>query len=107
MKPTVWVTGPTFHDISKAKRFGEIKYISNEGLGKLDVGGMMRACEEVLGKESEPGDFLLISGMTVFCVCAALAMSRLHDQVNMLIHVNSATTGGDYRQRTLFLGEQI
>jgi hypothetical protein len=93
--PRVFVTNFAGHDYSKAEKFGELNwvtrgYISFHSLDRVKY----RICEEVQKSTSE--DWLLLSGIPVICVVAALYWYHLHKKVKLLVH--DKKSDGEYRE---------
>lgn len=94
-KPRVFVTNFAGHDYSKAEKYGEIVwitrgYISFHSLDRVKY----RICEEV--DKSNEEDWLLLSGIPVVCVLAALYWQWKHKKVKLLVHDKKGD--GEYRE---------
>lgn len=94
-KPRVFVTNFAGHDYSEAEKYGEIVwitrgYISFHSLDRVKY----RICEEVDKSTSE--DWLLLSGIPIVCVLAALYWQWKHNKVKLLVH--DKKKNGEYRE---------
>jgi hypothetical protein len=94
-KPRVFVTNFAGHDYTEAEKYGEIVwitkgYISFHSLDRVKY----RICEEVDKSTSE--DWLLLSGIPIVCVLAALYWQWKHTKVKLLVH--DKKKNGEYRE---------
>jgi hypothetical protein len=83
-KPKVYVVAKGYHDWSAAETHGELVFLSTEPFGRTSVSNMMRTFEPVL-EESEPEDFIIISGLSVMCSLACSLFVLKHRRLNLLL----------------------
>ncbi len=91
----VYITNFAGHDYSKAEKFGKLTaittgYVSFHSLDRVKY----QVCEAV--DKADPEDFLLLSGIPVLCVIAALYWNWKHKKCKLLIHDKKAD--GEYRE---------
>jgi hypothetical protein len=95
IEPRVFVTNFAGHDYTKAEKYGKIVwvtrgYVSFHSLDRVKY----RVCEEV--DKSIAEDWLLLSGIPMICVVAALYWFWKHKKVKLLIH--DKKNGDSYRE---------
>lgn len=102
----VYVINKGCHDLSDAEGFGELVYLSEGSMNKFNTSGMYRTFIETL-EESEPNDYILVSGLTVMCVVACSIFATLHGRVNLLLYKTSRKkkTPGYYVNREIIIKE--
>lgn len=93
-KTRVYVTNFAGHDYSKAEEYGELHwitrgYISFHSLDRVKY----RICEALQDSQSE--DWLLLSGIPMICVVAALYWNWKHTKCKILVH--DKKRNGEYR----------
>ena len=86
--PTVYVINRASHDFSKAKKHGELCYLSNDPMDRYATNNMYRQFKEIL-EASSPDDYILVTSLTIM-------------NVNLLIH---KTENNDYIVRRLDLSD--
>ena len=91
----VFITNDSGHDYSDAERFGQLVYCTAGQLDKQDTAGMYRELSVALD-ESEPDDYLILSGLTSLCSIACSMLAQRHGCLNLLIFVRGA-----YVQRSI------
>jgi hypothetical protein len=91
----VFVTNYAGHDYSQAEKYGELVYITKGYVSFHSLDRVKyRVCEEVNKSTSE--DWLLLSGIPVICVMAALYWQWKHTKVKLLVH--DKKNDGEYRE---------
>lgn len=99
--PKVFVVNKSGHDFSDAQRFGTLHYLSNGAVDKYAVNKIYRSFANLL-RDSQPEDYILITGLTMMSCIACSCFSYLHGRLNMLIYKD-----GRYIERKLFLKELL
>ena len=99
--PTVYVINRASHDFSKAKKHGELCYLSNDPMDRYATNNMYRQFKEILEARS-PDDYILVTSLTIMNVVACSMFAKLHGKVNLLIH---KTENNDYIVRRLDLSD--
>jgi hypothetical protein len=84
----VYVINKGCHDISDAKAYGELVYLSEGSINKFNTSTMYRRFLEELNSSS-PNDHILVSGLTVMCCVACSIFATLHGRVNLLLYKSS------------------
>lgn len=99
--PKVYIVNAGGHDVSPAKKFGELVFITDgRATTKFNTSHMVRLLTPVVERMSDK-DFILVCGMTVAnMIFAALASKRL-GVINLLIYSDSE--GGRYVHRRILI----
>ena len=98
----VYIINKGCHDYSAATKFGELKYLSYEDMDRFATGKMYRIFMKGL-KDSQPEDFILVSGMTIMSVVAASIFASKHNRVNLLLYNSGHGKINGYVERTVML----
>ncbi len=85
------------HDYKDAQRFGELVYITEGFLEYNSIGFMYRKLVQYLN-DSQPDDYLLVSGLPLLNLLAGAILGRKHGKLNLLLYRRS-----EYLSRTLML----
>jgi hypothetical protein len=83
-KRKVYVISKGYHNWEPAEFYGELIFLSTTPLGRTSVSNMVRMFEPVL-EESEPDDFIVISGLSVMCSLACAIFAMKHSRLNLLL----------------------
>lgn len=83
MSQKVWIANSSGHTYTAAEKFGELKIITN---GHIDFTQLERVKIIVASTviESDPEDYLLLSGATIVCVLCALLWIAHHGKIKLL-----------------------
>jgi hypothetical protein len=81
----VFVVSRGNHDWSRAERYGEVVFLSEEAVNRTDISNMMRRFEPILRKQSQKYDFIVITGLSVMNAIACTIFGRLHGRLNLLM----------------------
>ncbi len=95
----VYIPNKSIHDFSAAEPFGELVFLSEGSLSRYKSSRIYRLFQNIL-KDSKRDDYLLVSGLTVLNLIAALILYDLHGQVNLLLFRNS-NKGKHYLERVI------
>jgi len=95
--PTVYIVNQGGHNYTDAQRFGRLVYLSEGAINKFSVSKMYRIFADRL-KQSQPEDYILISGLTVMSAIACACFGHLHKRLNLLLLKNER-----YVERKLML----
>lgn len=80
----VYVPTTSFHDLSKAERFGSLVYLTDGRVDPFKLNELYTQCVmRMLDSHSE--DYILMCGHTVLNVVATLAFSHRHSRVQVLM----------------------
>jgi hypothetical protein len=80
----VFIPNAGGHDYSSAERFGEIVVMSEGIIDKFKVTSMLRLFTKIL-KDSEPSDWVMMTGPSVMCTIACSVFTSIHNRLNLLI----------------------
>jgi len=82
-QPVVWITNYAGHEFSLAKQYGELRYITK---GYISFSSLDRLKFHIAGQlvESQPEDYLLLSGTIIICVIAAIVWFKMHKKIKLL-----------------------
>jgi len=83
-KPKVFVVNKSTHDFSAAKVFGDIVYLSKNNLQKYSTSQAYRIFWPTL-IQSDPEDYLIVSGLSMHCLVAAFILTLKHKRLNLLL----------------------
>ncbi len=101
MKKKVYVVNKGGHDFSSAEYFGKIEYLSEGSLNKYAVTNMYRVFSSKL-RDSQPNDYILLTGLTTMCSIACSIFAFMHGKLNILLF-----KGNRYVERSIVLGELL
>lgn len=95
----VYVVAKGFHSWSAAAEHGELVFLSTEPVGRTAVSNMLR---EFLPKmaDSEPEDYIVITGLSVMCSIVCVIFALKHRRLNLLLF---DAAGDKYVKRTVML----
>jgi hypothetical protein len=82
---TVYITNRGPHDFSSAQKYGKLVFLSRGIFNPYAVGRMYRTFHSQL-KRSTSQDYLLITGLTIMNIIAAVVFSNMHGQLNLLLY---------------------
>lgn len=95
----VFIVNKSCHDYSSAEKFGSLVFMSKGNLNRFDCVAMYRKFGESLDL-SEPGDYLLLSGLAIMNSIACAYFANLHKRLNLLLW-NAKTK--EYIERVIIL----
>jgi len=92
---TVFIVNKSAHDFSRAKDFGEVRFITEGRLNRFSANDMHRQASEAL-KGSKPEDYIVPCSLNVLnsVVCATFAV--MHSKLNLLLFKR-----GEYLERNI------
>ena len=97
----VWIANYAGHEYLPAAQYGSLKYITK---GYISFSSLDRLKFHIATQisESQPNDFLLLSGTTIISVIAALIWFAMHGKIRLLNWDKKALDGrGDYREMVI------
>ena len=80
----VFVVNKSCHDFSKAESYGKIIFLTTGSVNRYATSAMFREFEKEL-KNSNPDDYILVSGMTIMSTIAGAMFARKHKRLNLLV----------------------
>ncbi len=101
MKNKVYVINRASHDYSGAERYGELVYLSDGPINRYATNKIYRMLSDVL-KDSSPGDYILLTGLTIMTSIACSIFSVMHGRLNLLLFRPASYT---YAERRLMFNE--
>jgi len=84
-RSSIYVPAPTNRDLSDLERYGDIKYLSDKPLHRHAIDSMESLFSERL-RDSEPGDYILVSALSIMSMVAAIVFYDMHGRVNLILH---------------------
>jgi hypothetical protein len=83
----VYIPNLSAHNHSDASRYGDLVYITKGQLQKYATNNMYRVWIEAL-RESQPDDYILLTGLNTLCSIGTAIFGAMHGRVNLLIWRN-------------------
>jgi hypothetical protein len=80
----VYVPNRSVHDFSPAESYGQLIYLTEGKLDPYATSKYHRIFSEAM-KDSDPEDYILLTGLNAVNVVAAHIMTKLHGRVNLLL----------------------
>jgi len=93
----VFIVNKSPHDFSKARKYGELVYLSEGSVNRYNVNHMARRLNEALSKSSSD-DYIVLCGLNVMNAVACAMFSAMHKKLNLLLYKR-----GDYVERNIVL----
>jgi hypothetical protein len=94
----VLVVNKSSHDYTQAKEFGDLLFITEGSLNRFATSKMYRLFEPFIAA-SQPGDYILLSGLTVMCSMFCGMFAAKHNRLNLLIYKPDSRDPGKYVER--------
>lgn len=82
--PTVWIVNYSGHDFSAAKPWGKLKVVTEGYVSQESLDRVLYTVTRPLF-ESDPNDWLALSGMGILQVAAVSFMLAQHGRANLLV----------------------
>lgn len=99
----VYIPNKSCHDFTMAKPFGDLVFISEGPIQRTKTSVMYRYTWKAL-RDSKPGDYLLVTGMTIMNIVATAIFANLHGRVNLLLFDPSHKD--KYVERTIIMEDK-
>lgn len=96
----VYVVNQGYHDFTPAEKFGRLIYMTEGYQPKFSVATALRRFEFCM-QESEPEDWILLTGLSVLNCLACSVFALKHGRLNLLLF-----DGKGYVQRTVIIGQE-
>ena len=93
--PNVYIVNQSSHDYSKAELYGKLIPLSIGSMNRYQVNDMVRKFSEKLN-DSNPDDYLVMSGLAMMNTIAATVFALKHHRLNLLLFKN-----GHYVERNV------
>jgi hypothetical protein len=97
--PNVFIVNKSCHNYSDAKRFGKLVFMTEGTINRYAVSIVYREFITYM-KDSDPEDFILVTGMSTMLAVACGIFSAQHGRLNLLLFKK-----GRYLERTLMFNE--
>lgn len=81
----VYVTNRGGHNYKAAEKYGEIVYITEGTLNRFATSTLYRAFIDGMA-DSQPGDYILITSMSIVNAIGAAVFARKHGHLNLLLY---------------------
>lgn len=95
----VYIPNKSHHDFSGAERFGELVFLTEGIVRRLNVNQLYRECYEKM-KDAHAEDYILVSSLSVLNLIVGSIMAHKFGRVNMLLFHH-----GDYVPREIILDD--
>lgn len=95
MERKVFIVNYSAHDFTEAKKFGKLISLSSGSMNRYATNNMHRQFSEIM-EDCQPGDYILMSGLSVMNVIATNIFVSKHGRLNLLMFRK-----GDYLERNL------
>lgn len=99
MPRKVYVPNRSFHDFTDAARFGELVFLTDGLVNRLNVNQLTRRCMDAMADAKED-DFVLVSSLSIINAVASSIMAFAFGKVNFLIWEDD-----HYVERNIVLGD--
>ena len=99
----VYVPNKSIHDFSAAEKYGRLVFLSEGNINKYATSAIFRSFKKRM-KDSDEGDFLLVTGLNVLNIIASMILTQKHKQVNLLLFQTSGVKK-DYIERVIKMEE--
>jgi len=96
--PIVWIPNKAGHNFSDAKRFGDIRFLSEGSVNQYSTNNIYRVFVEALS-EAQEQDFLVVSSLSILNSIASSILAYRFGMVNYLLFKN-----GRYLERSVVFG---
>ncbi len=98
----VYITNNSGHDFDAARVYGEFSFLTEGFIPWDKLNLAYRQMAEGL-KDSQPDDWLLLTGPTSICCVACAIMGHLHGKINLLVY----DKGGFYQKHQLVINSLV
>jgi len=102
MSKKIYVINRASHDYGEAERFGHVEYLSEGPINRYATNKIYRQMEDKLN-QSNPEDYILLTGLTVMSSIACAIFAHKHGRLNLLIFRPDSHT---YAERRLIIGKK-
>lgn len=99
--PTVYVVNRAGHDHSAAEKFGNVRFLTEGFIDRMDTAQMYREMSEAIN-DSKPDDYLILTSLSTLCSIAAGMFAYKHGRLNILLW-----NKGEYLPRVHMMGDLI
>ena len=105
--PTVYIVNKGAHDCSDAERYGNLVYMSEGSVSRYATATVYRDFAYYLC-ESKPGDYILVTGLSVMVGIACGIFASLHVKINLwLCKPGRGGEQGYYIERIIMIKELL
>lgn len=102
--PKVFIPNRSIHDFSPAEPFGELVYLSTGNMNCFQTSRAYRKFWPLM-KDSDPEDYLLVTGLPMLSLVAAYILIMKHRRLNLLLFRTDSAGGKKYLERILIGGD--
>jgi hypothetical protein len=100
--PRIYIVNKGCHDYSSAEEYGTLVFLSRDMYSRFSTGKIFRVFREIM-RDSDPEDFILISGLSVMSSIACAIFSAKHQRVNLLLYNSGPQMEDHYVKRTIVM----
>ena len=97
-RPTVWILSDSYHDFSKAQKYGDIKFITNGNESPYKIGSYWRTIRTTIMNKAKREDYVVLSGIIHLNCLVTMVMWEKFSQINFLLYHPASQ---DYIARTV------
>lgn len=97
-RPRVYIPNKSHHDFSKAEEYGDLVFLTEGLVKRLNVNALYREIGEIMEDAIEE-DYILVSSLSILNAIPASIMAYKFGRVNYLLHKD-----GTYLERIIYLG---
>ena len=83
-KRKIYVVAKGLHSWDLAAEYGELIFLSTAPIGRTGISNMTRLFAPVLAN-SQPDDYILITGLSVMCSIACTLFALRHKRLNLMM----------------------
>lgn len=80
----IWIPKSAGHSFSSAKKFGEARFVFEDSRDLFNPELLLERARGIL-QNSNPADFILLSGPQLMNIAVVFAFQERHGQVNLLL----------------------
>ena len=96
----VFIPNRSVHDFSAAEPHGRLIYLTEGKIDPYATSKYYRMFEDRL-KDSDPEDYILLTGLNMINVIAVIIMTRMHNRVNLLLFKSRIGKSNCYVERII------
>ena len=84
-RKTVYIPNKSFHDFSPAEEFGELRFVTEGVISRLNVAQLEAAASAAL-RDAHPDDYIVIASLPVLVCIMTGIMAAKFNSVNFLLY---------------------
>lgn len=83
--PKVYIPNKSYHNYTKAEKFGELVFLTEGKVNKTKPNDIARDIAEAM-KDAQASDFIMITSLSVICGLACGMFAHRFGKLNLLLH---------------------